>query len=168
MANWLDELAAQDDEFRRNGGELYRQLKDACSAVVDTYNLRYVANGAVVSDCEAVNPNCFRVRIIPPAGQPERFVQLVFAPQNKSIYISRQPNTVTPGQAAKTPVAPLTGSVDIVIGKDGLRFSIKKPNPSGGMPQTFEFSAAELSKEVLEPLFFPGGSRPEPVNPPKA
>lgn len=157
MSNWLDNDADRDLEFDRNGGELFRNLKAACSAVVDTYNQRYVPGGAELIDCSPVNPNCFRVRL-PKSGNPERFVEMYFRPEMRTVTVNR--SAIPPQQQNTAP--PLYGTVKITVGHDGLTFEAPNDSraPNGASHQA---DAQQLSKEILEPLLFPGGIRPVPI-----
>lgn len=147
MGNWLEDDANRDSEFDKNGGELFRNLKAACSAVVDTYNQRYIPGGAELIDCTPINPHCFRVKMAK-NGPQERYVELYFRPEVRSVDINRVPSSFAPNTQP-----PLSGKVGIIVLNGQLVFG-DASNHDG---------VEEMSKQVLEPLFFPNGIRPAPV-----
>ena len=76
----------------------------------------------------------------PPAGLPERVVEVYFKPDGKRITINRTPMTNAPS---------LQG--DVGITPDGRLFLIE----SGTEDMRTGVTVEAMSKETLEPLFFP-------------
>jgi hypothetical protein len=92
MSNWLELRAAQDAVFDRHGAEVWRTLRDAICAVVDSFNAIYCSRGTrdfECSECAQMSETCVRIRSIPPPGQHEPYVELRFK-SNAQSHSSRQ------------------------------------------------------------------------------
>ncbi len=60
--NWVEQRAFEDDEFRRNGGGVWRNLKLGLASAVESFNKIYTRKAEfTMSDCGHIDENCFRV-----------------------------------------------------------------------------------------------------------
>ena len=146
MSNWLELRAAQDAVFDRDGAELWRILRDAICAVVDSFNAIYCSRGTrdfECSECAQMSETCVRIRSIPPPGQHEPYVELRFKPEQRAVAL-----IATKGQE-------LVFGFSFEEGTNILRLTHKD--------QPIIPDAA--SKLMLEPFLFDSGSRSS-LNPP--
>ena len=144
--NWVEQRAFEDDEFRRNGGGVWRNLKLGLASAVESFNKIYTRKAEfTISDCGHIDENCFRVRSIPPPGEKEKVIEFRIKPEKHSIELKHE-------NWGKVPIR----SLEIVLGKAGLELHHE------GKP----ISAEDASKAILENFLFPGDTHREPLNPP--
>jgi hypothetical protein len=88
MPNWVELRAAQDAVFERDGAAVWKTLRDAICAVVDSFNTIYCDRGSrdfVCSECAQMSDTCVRIRSIPAPGQHERHSELRFKPEQPAV-----------------------------------------------------------------------------------
>jgi hypothetical protein len=145
--NWVEQRAFEDDEFRRNGKEVWQSFHQGVRTAVDSFNKIYSPerHEFQTADCLHINEDCFRVKSIPPPGQSESVVEFHLNSEKHTIVATHM------GGAAKD----CCFTLDLVKGVLTLQHE--------GKP----ISVDDASKMALEGLLFPNGVRRVPVNPPE-
>jgi hypothetical protein len=145
--NWVERRALEDDEFRRNGGEVWRNFKLALTSTIDSFNKIYTTRAEFqLSDCLHIDGNCFRIRSIPGPGTKEKVIEFKFNPEKHSIDLKHENWGVVPIRSLA--VAVREGVLEL-------------------QHEGRTISEQDASQTILEDFLFPSGAHREPLNPPK-